>query len=371
MNSNRWEVYNRGGKYRVLVTKMLPGDQWLRILEEANYQIEVSTSNTLNSKDTLIKKIKGHCAGAIGQLTEQWDEDVLEALNKADGRIYCNYAVGYDNVDLKAATEKGIAVGNTPGVLTETTAELAVALTLACARRVVESDRYVRKDQYQGWLPKLFLGKRLTGQTVGVVGAGRIGSAYAKLMTSGFGMDVIYFSRSKNVKLEEDIARNRDSNIIKRANSLKNLLKNSNIVSLHTPLNKGTYHLIGAEQLSQMKDDAILINTSRGAVVDEAALAKHCKKNIQFKAGLDVFENEPIVNDDLKGLKNVTLTPHIGSATRWTREAMALLASLNIKGVIEEYPVWKEERISPFLEITPPNAIPSIVNSKSLNFNAN
>jgi hydroxypyruvate reductase 1 len=365
---NEWETYNPSGSQRILVTKELPGDRWLEVLKESNYKIGVCASKSIVSKSELLEKIGTDCSGVIGQLTEQWDNELFHALQKAGGKVYCNYAVGYDNVDVDAATEKGIAVGNTPGVLTETTAEMAVALTLSCARRIVESDKFTREDRYKGWLPDLFLGKRLKGQTVGVIGAGRIGSTYALIMARGFGANLIYFDKRRNRKLENEIGHFSDSLTIERANLLEHLLRKADVVSLHTLFNESTYHLIGTQQLSFMKDNSILINTSRGPVINEEALAKHCQENKHFKAGIDVFEDEPLVNAGLKKLHNVILTPHIASASRWTRESMALLASLNIKGIIEGYPLWEKESTIPFTETPIPKAVPNIVNPKSLDF---
>jgi len=371
---NRWKIYNPSSDLRILVTKMLPGQIWIDLLINAGLRVEVNTSEELTPKRILLKKIGNNCMGVIGQLTETWDAELFKALKKAGGKVYCNYAVGVDNVDLNAATEYQIAVGNTPGILTETTAEMALALTLACARRIVESDQYLRADQFKGWLPGLFLGERLKGKTLGIIGTGRIGLKYAKMMSYGFKVNLIYYSRRKNEELENSIVRfnyllkenNENPISIKKSDSLKELLIKADIVSLHVPLNNETNHLIQTEHLSIMKDTAILINTSRGAVIHEAALAEHCAKNKNFKAGLDVFENEPVVNDKLKKLKNVTLTPHIASATRWTREAMAKIAALNISGIINEFPFWDKEDVEPFLEKGSPRAVPSIINKQVL-----
>lgn len=372
--SNHWKIFNHSGTHRILVTKELPGSRWLEVLTDSNYKVEVNSSKTITSKKELKAKLEDKCVGIIGQLTEDWDEELFVAFKNAGGKVYSNYAVGYDNIDIEAATKNEIAIGNTPGVLTETTAEMAVALTFACARRIVESDHYMRNGKFEGWLPGLFLGERLTGKTVGIVGAGRIGSAYAIMMAHGFRMNVIYYSRTKNERLEKKIAcynnyetkGNGSPITIRKADSLEELLTQADVVSLHTALNQETHHLIKTEQLSLMKDTAILINTSRGPVIDEAALANFCKKKPDFRVGLDVFENEPSINKDLKKLDNVTVTPHTASATRWTREAMAILAALNVKGVIEKYPIWERKSVEPFLQESFPKAIPSIINAQKL-----
>lgn len=371
---DQWKIYNPAGKRRVLVTKMLPAEDWLNILAQEDCKIEIYTAKQNLSKGDLQEKIGKKCDAVIGQLTEDWDQDLFRQLRKAGGKCYCNYAVGYNNVDVQAATQNSIAVGNTPGVLTETTAEMAMALSLASARRIVEADNFVRQGKFKEWLPDLYLGNRLWRGTVGIIGAGRIGSAYALMMIQAFKMDLLYYSNNINKDLEKNLEHyneylvniNADPINFRKVDSLAELLENADVVSLHTPLKEETHHLITAERLSQMKTDAILINTSRGPVIDEKALARHCKENSQFKAGLDVFEEEPTVNEDLKQLKNVTLVPHIGSATHWTRAAMARLAALNITGVLKGYPLWEKKDMTPFLKEDPPRAIPSILNYEAV-----
>lgn len=371
-SANKWKVFNKTGRNRVLVTKMLPGKDWLEILLEMDYMVEVNISNEDLSKNELIDKIGNNCQAVIGQLTEDWDMELFQSLHSARCNVYCNYAVGYNNVNVKAAKKNKIAVCNTPGVLTETTAEMTLALTLACARRIVEADKFTREGKFKGWLPDLFLGNRLNRKKAGIIGAGRIGSNYGLMMARAFQMDIIYYDNNKNIKLEEKINKfndylksiNDDPVEITRAKSLEEVLINADVVSLHTPLNKDTRHLITYERLSLMKSDAILINTSRGPVIDEAALAKFCSENPTFKAGLDVFEEEPVINNDLKYLNNVTIAPHIASATNWTRENMSRLAALNVKGVLEGYPAWEDDKIAPFLKEQPPKAVPGIVNAK-------
>ena len=371
--SANWKIVNPSGKHRVLVTKELPGNEWLDILTDAGYSVEICTSKDILSKEQIIDRIGGNCQAVIGQLTEKWGEELFAALKRAGGLAYSNYAVGYDNVDIPAATQNGIPAGNTPGVLTETTAEMAVALTMACARRIVEADDFTRNGRFKGWLPDMFLGKRLWRGKVGIIGAGRIGSAYALMMIKAFQMDLIYFSNKKNLALERDIEAYNEylqktgsqPVSLSNASSVDEVLKGADIVALHVPLTKETHHLISKEELLTMKPDAILINTSRGPVIDEAALVEHCKAYPEFTAGLDVFEKEPVICEDLKKLPNVTLAPHIASATRWTRENMAKLAALNIKGVIEGYPGW-DGHIDPFFKPVPPKAIPSILNPSIL-----
>ncbi|HEY5509578.1 MAG TPA: NAD(P)-dependent oxidoreductase [Prolixibacteraceae bacterium] len=369
-----WNVYNPSGKHRVLVTKELPGNEWLSILMAADYRIEVCTSKEILSKEKLIERIGNNCKAVIGQLTEKWDAELFEVLRKAGGLTYCNYAVGYDNVDVMSATQNYISIGNTPGVLTETTAEMAVALTMACSRKIVEADGFTRRGNFEGWLPSLFLGKRLWRSTVGIIGAGRIGSAYALMMIKAFQMNLIYFDNQRNIKLEKEIEAYNEylektgclPVTVNNVHSVDEVLTKADVVSLHIPLTKETHHLISQKELLTMKTDAVLINTSRGPIIAEAALAQHCKTHPDFTAGLDVFEQEPVVHEDLKQLPNITITPHIASATSWTRENMAKLAALNIKGVIEDYPAWDQGQIEPFLKPVPPKAIPSIINQSVL-----
>lgn len=373
-SEENWKIYNPSGKHRILVTKELPGNEWLNILKDAGYRVEVCTSKDILDKEQIVGRIGNNCQAVIGQLTEKWSPELFSALKNAGGLAYSNYAVGYDNVEVQGATENNIPVGNTPGVLTETTAEMAVALTMACARRIVEADDFTRKGLFKGWLPDMFLGRRLWRGKVGIIGAGRIGSAYAMMMVKAFQMDLIYYSNKKNDSLENDIQAYNE--YVEKTGSLQvsvsyvtsaeDVLKEADIVALHVPLTDKTRHLISKKELQSMKSDAILINTSRGPVIDEEALAEHCKSHPHFTAGLDVFEKEPVIYEEIKQLPNITIAPHIASATRWTRENMAKLAALNIKGVLEGYPLWDQGNIEPFFESDPPQAIPSIINRSVL-----
>ena len=326
------------------------------------------------SKDDITTWIGDRCDGAIGQLTEQWDADLFAALSNAGGIAYSNYAVGHDNVDVPGATAAGIPVGNTPGVLTETTAEMAVALTFAAGRRVVEADAFMRAGKYEGWLPTLYMGKRFHGGTVGIVGAGRIGAAYARMLVEGHKMNVIYYDLHENAALESFVADYADFLVAhgeepvtcSRAETLEGLLAVADVVSLHTALTAETRHLIGAEELSSMKDDAILVNSSRGPVVDEVALVEHCRSHPLFTAGLDVFEDEPAMKPGLADLDNVVIVPHIASATTWTREGMATLAAANVAALLQGQPIWKGDSVLPFLvgDLVP--EAPSVVNAAEL-----
>jgi hydroxypyruvate reductase 1 len=374
MTETEWQIHNPAGSRRVIVTKQLPGERWLDILAAADCRVEVCTCSHALGAGEIVAAIGERCDAAIGQLTEPWSGALLAVLKKAGGRVYSNYAVGFDNVDVQAATALGLPVGNTPGVLTEATAELAVALTFAGARRIVESSRFLSAGNYRGWLPSLFLGKRLGRKTLGVVGAGRIGAAYARMLVEGQKMNLVYYDKYANDQLEAFVgaygaflaARGEQPVTCRRAGSLAELLAVADVVSLHIVLDEGTAHLIDAERLAQMKATAILVNTSRGPLIDEEALVAHCRAHPEFTAALDVFEHEPRLTPGLNELANIVAVPHLGSATGWTRSGMATLAAANVAAVLAGWPVWASTDVSSFLSPEPPRAAPSIVNADAL-----
>ena len=259
--------------------------------------------------------------GLLCLVTERIDADLLAAAPRL--RAVANCAVGYDNIDVAAAAARGIVVTNTPDVLTETSADLAWALLLAAARRIAEGDRFVRSGAWQGWSPDLLLGTDVHGATLGIVGLGRIGAAVAR-RARGFGMRVLYTQRQR---LRRPPAGARFA-------SLHRLLAQADFVSLHVPLTPATRHLVGARELARMKRTAILVNTSRGQVVDERALVRALASGRIAAAGLDVYEREPEVPAALRALPNVVLTPHIASATTQTRRRMALLAATNLAAAL-------------------------------------
>lgn len=243
-------------------------------------------------------------------------------------KIIAAYSVGYDHIDLKTATEQNVYVSNTPGDLTESVAEHALALMISVARNIVPADRFTREGHYKFWDPMIFLGPVFQGKTLGIVGLGRIGQHLAKIAKNGFNMRVFY----------SDIQRNERGEIETGAVyvPIEELLENSDFVSLHVPLLPSTRHLINEKTLRLMKPNAYLINTSRGPVVDEGALSIALKEGIIAGAGIDVFEEEPSIHSGLKELDNVILTPHIGSATREARIEMARMAALNVLDVLVE-----------------------------------
>lgn len=259
--------------------------------------------------------------GLLCLLTERIDAELLDAAPRLRG--VANYAVGYNNVDLAAAAARGVVVTNTPDVLTETTADLAFGLMLATARRLVEGDTLVRRGRWDGWKPDQLLGHDVHGATLGIVGLGRIGAAVAR-RARGFGMTILYWNRRR---LRRPPAGARYA-------ALPRLLTASDFVSIHVPLTTETRHLIGAAELARMKRSAIIVNTSRGPVIDEAALTRALATRRIAGAGLDVFEREPHVPAALRRLPNVVLAPHVGSATTATRAAMAVLAARNLVAVL-------------------------------------
>ena len=370
----QWKVHNPEGRHRVVATKRLLGDRWIKVLTDADCRLEVCDSDLILSKQEIVAAIGKRCEGAIGQLSETWDKEIFSALKSAGGRAYSNYGVGYNNVDVAAATMLGIPVGNTPGVLTGATAELAVALTFAAARRITEGDAFVRRGEFSGWKLQLLLGELIGRKTLGVVGVGRIGSAYARMMVEGYRMNLIYLGRRRNEALEASInSFNEYLNRIgekpvqfRRAETIEDLLQESDIVSLHTTLNESTRYLLDAGRLALMKKNAVLVNVSRGPVIDEQALVEHCGRNPEFKVGLDVYEEEPKLKPGLDELANVVLLPHVGSATYWTRESMSVIAARNVAAILSGYPVWKREDVEVFLGDDVPQAAPSIINAENL-----
>lgn len=374
MPTTDWRMHNPAGSRRVIVTKELPGRRWLEILAAADCRVEICPSLEVLTAAEIRAALGTRCDGAIGQLTEAWGAELFGALKAAGGKVYSNYAVGFNNVDLGAATACGIPVGNTPGVLTETTAEMAVALTFAAARRLGEAERFLRAGRYRGWLPTLFMGELLRGGTVGIIGAGRIGEAYARMMAEGHRMHVVYADLRPNPGLEQHIAaygaflasRGLPPVTCRRAETVEELLAAADCVSIHTLLDATTHHLIDARRLALMKPNAVLVNTSRGPVIHEADLVAHCRAHPEFRAGLDVFEDEPALAPGLADLENVVIVPHIASATGWTRRGMADLAAANVAGILRGLPVWNRPDVTPFLEGPPPAATPSIVNAGEL-----
>lgn len=307
---------------KVLVTREIP-EAGLRLLEREDFDVTV-LDEAPPSRDKLLEAVHG-ANGILSTATEKIDAEVMDAAGE-DLRVVANMAVGYDNIDVEAASERGVVVTNTPGVLDETTADVAFMLLLAAARRLGEGERLLRAGRWEWWGPKQLRGQDVRGKTLGIVGMGRIGRAVAR-RGKGFGMEILYHNRSRDESAEEELGA--------RYVELDELLETSDFVSIHTPLTPETHHLIGAEELEMMKPTSVLVNTSRGPVIDEAALADALEENRIFAAGLDVYEEEPKVHPKLLGLDNVVLAPHIGSASVETRDRMAVLAAENLAAVLK------------------------------------
>lgn len=305
----------------IFVTRKIPevGIQWMR---DGGHEVVVSEKDGVLTEKELKQELAARpYEGIACLLTDTINMDVLAAAPQV--QIVANYAVGYNNIDVPALTEAGITVTNTPGVLTDTVAEYATSLILSVAKRIPEADRFTRAGKYKGWAPELLLGSDLQGKTLGIVGAGRIGSGVAKRLANGFGMQVRYYDIARSEALEAAVD-------CEYCESLDELLAHADVVSVHVPLLPATKHLINTERLALMKPSAYLINTSRGPVVDEKALVKALKIGVIRGAGLDVFEDEPKLVRGLKQLDNVVLTPHIASGSEETRGRMSELVAYNI-----------------------------------------
>jgi glyoxylate reductase len=304
------------GTSRVLLTRRIPSS--VLALLEAEHSVDLYTGDAAIPRDELIRRVADKDA-LICTLTDKIDGDVMDA---APGlKVIANIAVGYENIDVPAARQRGILVTNTPDVLTEATAELTWALILGIARRVAEGDRLIRAGAWKRWGLDFMLGMELRGKQLGIIGAGRIGRAVAA-KAPAFGMRAVFARRERNGASAKDDM------------SLDELLVTSDIVSIHAPSTPETRHLINKRTLARMKRSAILVNTARGALVDEEALAWALSEHLIAGAALDVYEREPGDQPALKDFENVLLAPHLGSATRETRTAMAELAVRNALAVL-------------------------------------
>jgi glyoxylate reductase len=296
-------------KPRIFVTRRIP-QEGLEILKRC-CQVEVSDYDGVIPRSLLLEKVKD-TDGLLVLLTDMIDKKV----------IISNYAVGYNNIDVVEATKRGIMVTNTPGVLTETTADLAWALLMCIGRRIVEGDKLVRAGKFRGWEPMLLLGTDIHESTLGLIGFGRIGQAMAR-RAKGFNLKVIYYDREPVPPI---IEKELGASYV----SFDELLRKSDFISVHVPLTEETFHLIGQEEFSMMKKESYLINTARGPIIDEKALVKALKGGVIRGAALDVFENEPAIEQELMNMDNVVIVPHIGSASYRTRTKMAIMAAKNL-----------------------------------------
>lgn len=304
---------------KVLVTREIP-EAGLRLLEDFDVTV---LAEAPPSRDELLEAVRS-ANGVLATATEKVDGEVMDAAGEGLA-VVANMAVGYDNIDVEAASERSVVVTNTPGVLDETTADVAFMLLLAAARRLGEGERLLRAGKWEWWGPKQLRGYDVWGKTLGIIGMGRIGRAVAR-RGKGFGMQIAYHNRSRDEEAERELGA--------RYLDLEELLGEADYVSIHTPLTPETRHLIGARELEMMKPASVLVNTSRGPVLDEVALAEALAERRIFAAGLDVYEEEPKVHPKLLELENVVLAPHIGSASFETRDKMAVLAAENLAAVL-------------------------------------
>jgi glyoxylate reductase len=309
---------------RIFVTRRLPDGAMQALAEK--FDVQCNPHDRVLTREELLASVKGK-DGVLPLLTDRIDSEVLEAAG-SQLKIVANYAVGYNNIDVPACTKRGIPATNTPGVLTDTTADLAMALLLAVARKIAPADSYARAGKYQGWAPLLFLGTDVHHKTLGIMGFGRIGFALAK-RAAAFDMKILYHDSVRaNSGLEEKVG----AKFVDKPT----LLAQSDFVSLHVPLSPETHHFIGSPELAAMKSSAHLINTSRGEVLDEKALVKALQQGQIAGAGLDVFEFEPAIEKELTFMDNVVILPHIASASIETRTKMGLVAAENLISVLIE-----------------------------------
>lgn len=306
---------------KVFVTRHIP-DIGLSMLREKGHEVVVSDKDRPLNKDELIAELKANSYDAVlSQLTDGIDKDVFEAA--ASVKIFANYAIGFNNFDVEEGKKRNIFLSNTPGGGAERVAEFALALMLSLACRITEGDRFVREGKYKGFDPMLFHGTELVGKTLGIIGTGRIGAEVVRRAIKGFLMKVVYFDVQRNEALEKEFG-------AEFKETVEEVLPIADFVSIHVPLMPATHHLMNAERFRLMKKTAFLVNTSRGPVLDEAALVEALKTGVIAGAGIDVYENEPNLSSGLADLSNAILTPHIASSTTGSREDMARLAAENI-----------------------------------------
>lgn len=308
---------------KVFITQEIP-EPGIELLKRMGFEVSIYKKDKPIPRKDFIKEIK-NCDAVITLLTDKVDKEVIDKMRNC--KVIANYAVGFNNIDVAYANSKGIIVTNTPDVLTDSTADLTMSLVLACARRISEAEKLVRSKKFSGWKPKLLLGIELRNKKFGILGAGRIGTEVA-IRAHSFGCKILYYSNKKNVFLENRLKSKRLS--------LNSILKQSDILSIHLPLNKHTYNLINESNLGLLKESAILINTARGEIVDEKILISMLKNKKIFAAGLDVYEDEPNIKKGFYNLSNVILLPHIGSATVEARNNMSILAAKNIIAVLNK-----------------------------------
>ena len=306
---------------KIFITREIP-EAGILLLNKKGFEVSVYKIDQPIPQKELLKHIKD-CDAIISLLTDKIDKEVIDQMKNC--KVIANYAVGFNNIDIDYAKSKGIIITNTPDVLTDSTADITMALVLACARQLTQSEQFVRDKKFVGWKPKLFLGVELKDKYFGIMGAGRIGTAVAK-RAQAFGCKILYYSSSKNSFIEKEYGA--------KKLSLNAILKKSDILSIHLPLNNKSYKLLNAGNLILLKKSAIVINTARGEIIDEKFLLSMLKQNKIASAGFDVYENEPLLKPEFLTLRNVVLLPHIGSATNEARNNMSLLAAKNVIAVL-------------------------------------
>ena len=311
---------------KIFVTREIPS-RGPQLLRDHGYEVIVSAKDGVLTKEELVSELKKEPYDAVlCLLTDPINGEIFDAVPSA--KIFANYAVGFNNIDLPAAKERGVTVTNTPGVLTDSVAEHTFGLLLTLATRTVEGDKFLRAGKYHGWAPMMLLGSDLKGKTLGILGAGRIGARVLHHGVHGFDMKAIYYDIKRSPEVESAFGAEFKS-------TPEEVLREADVVSVHVPLLDSTKHLINAERLRMMKKTAYLVNTSRGPVIDEAALVTALKEGVIRGAALDVFENEPNLAPGLAELDNVVITPHLASATEETRAEMSRLAAENIVDFFE------------------------------------
>lgn len=311
---------------KIFVTRRIP-DPGLEILSNAGHEVVVSDKDGVLTREELLGKLREvNPEAVVCLLTDDIDGEVFDAAPNA--KIFANYAVGFNNVNIDDAKDRGVTITNTPGVLTETVAEHTMAMIFAVTMRIAEGDRFTRAGKYDGWAPMMLLGDDLRDKTLGVLGAGRIGQEVSRMANKGIGMNIVYFDIARNEEFENEYGAS-------FRETPEEVLKEADVVTVHVPLLDSTHHLINGERLAMMKPTAYLVNSSRGPVIDEAALVHALREGVIKGAAIDVYENEPALAEGLTELENIVITPHIASATVGTRGKMAEIAAQNTVDFLE------------------------------------
>jgi glyoxylate reductase len=306
---------------KIFVTRHVPGPG-LQMLKDAGHELKINEEDRpLTEEEFNAELSSGEYDGVLSLLTDKIDVKVFDSAPSV--KVFSNYAVGFNNIDIGEAKKRGIVISNTPGTSTNAVAEFTIALAMNIAKRVDEGDQFIRDGKYKGWNPNLLIGEEILNKTWGLIGAGRIGGRVAEILHKGFGMKIIYHDIKRNEDLEKDFGAEFKENI-------EDLIRESDIISLHVLLDETTKHLINKERIEMMKKTAVLVNTSRGPVVDEVAIVSALQNKKIRGFATDVYELEPSLAEGLKELPNVVLTPHIASATEEARNAMSVQAAENL-----------------------------------------